>query len=280
MRRSLLGVVIGAIALLFVANQCFFFVGENQRGLVLQLGEPLQPVRQPGLNFKLPFIQNVLLLDNRIMLFNIPRTTSMTSDQKNLEVDSYACWRITDFETYVKKLRSEAEAADRLRTIVNSRLQGAIGSRELIEVVNTRRAEIMDDVLRSVNKEAEGLGVEVVDVRIKRTELPNRLSIFERMKAERTRMANKYRYEGESENRRIRSEAERDRDRILAEARRESLIIQGKGDAEAMGIFNSAIAASPEFYEFSKSLELYRKSFKEKSQIILSTDDPLLQYLK
>ena len=279
MNRFFVGCLICLAAAGFLASQCMFFVGENQRALVLQLGEPVAPVRAPGLNFKLPFVQSVVTLENRILVFDIPKTYSLTADLKTFEIDNYACWRITDPLTFYRKLRSETVATERLRSIVYSQLRSAIGSRELNEVVYTKRTAIMEEVLEKSNKQAEEYGVTIIDVRIKRTDLPNRQAIFDRMNAERKRMANKYRSEGESENKRIRSEAEMQRDIILANATRESIIIRGEADARAIKIFADALSADPEFYEFSKSLEVYRNAFKENGKIIFSSDDPLLKYL-
>ena len=169
---------------------------------------------------------------------------------------------------------------ERLRNIVYSQLRAAIGSKELNEVVYSKRTDIMDEVLQKSDSQAKEYGVTIVDVRIKRTDLPNRQAIFDRMNAERRRMANKYRYEGESEDRRIRSEAEMQRDIILAGANRESIFIRGSADARAIEIFGKALSVNPDFYDFVKSLEVYRKSFKDNTRIVLSNDDPLLKYLK
>jgi membrane protease subunit HflC len=159
-------------------------------------------------------------------------------------------------------------------------LRASIGSKELNEVVFTKRTAIMDEVLTNSDSQAKKYGVSIVDVRIKRTDLPNRQAIFNRMNAERTRMANKYRYEGESEDRRIRSEAEMERDVLLADANRKSIVIRGDADAMAIKIFADALSADPEFYEFSKSLEVYRKAFTQNSRIVFSSDDPLLKHLR
>lgn len=280
MNRFLATGLVFLVALGLFCTQCIFFVAENQRALVLQLGEPIAPVRTPGINFKLPFVQSTVLLENRILVFDIPKTYSLTSDLKTFEIDNYACWRIVDPLTFYRQLRSEVVAAERLRNIVYSQLRSAIGSRELNEVVYTKRTAIMAEVLEKSNNQAKEYGVEVIDVRIKRTDLPNRKAIFDRMNAERKRMANKYRYEGESEDRRIRSEAEMERDIILANAIRESTIIRGTADAQVIKIFAEALSANPEFYDFSKSMEVYRKAFKDNSKIIFSNDDGFLRHLK
>lgn len=280
MKRSFVGLSVGLALLFLAASQCVFYVMEYERALVLQLGEPTLPVREPGLNFKLPFIQSVVTLDTRVQFFAIPKTYSLSGDFKSFELDNYACWRITDPLLFVRTLRTEAVATERLRNIVYSQLLKAIGKMELKEVVNTKRKLIMDDVLRESRQQASLYGVHIVDVRIKRTDLPNREAIFQRMNAQRKMMANKYRFEGVSEDRRIRSEAELDRDRIVAEATRQSLVIRGEADAKAMRIFRDAIASSPDFYEFSKSLDVYKKAFKDNTKIIMSKDDPLLRFLQ
>ena len=280
MRRSLIGVSIALALLLFVGSQCVFYVMEYERALVLQLGEPTLPVRGPGLNFKLPFVQSVVTLDNRIQFFAIPKTYSLSGDFKSFELDSYACWWIADPERFVRTLRTEAVAAERLRNIVYSQLAAAIGTQDLKAVVHTERKNIMSKVLIGSWLQSVQYGVHIVDVRIKRTDLPNREAIFKRMNAQRKMMANLYRFEGESENLRIRSEAEKARDITIATANRNSTIIRGQADADAMHIFQAAIATSPDFYEFSKSLDVYKKIFKDNTKIIMSKDDPLLQHLK
>lgn len=281
MNRKLLISISVFVALLLFATQCIFFVGERERAIVLQLGEAVETsARLPGINFKLPFIQNAVFFDNRIQVFEIAKTESLTADLKAFEIDNYVCWRITDPLRFYRSLRTERVAEERLRNIVYSQLRAAIGSKELNEVVYTKRTAIMEEVLRKSDTQAKDYGVAIVDVRIKRTDLPNRQAIFNRMNAERQRMANKYRYEGESEDRRIRSEAEMQRDIILADANRKSIIIRGNADAKAIEIFAKALSVDPEFYEFSKSLEVYRKAFIDNTRIILSNDDPLLKYMR
>lgn len=274
--------ILGAvIVLLLLGTQCLFYVGEKERAIVLQLGEAVEPeARQPGLNFKIPFIQSAVFFDHRILVFEIAKTESLTSDLKAFEIDNYVCWRIDNPLTFYRRLRTERVADERLRNIVYSQLRAAIGNKELNEVVFSKRTAIMDEVLKKSDKQAKEYGVSIVDVRIKRTDLPNRHAIFDRMNAERTRMANKYISEGKSEDRRIRSEAEMQRDVIIANANRESLVIKGNADAKVIEIYAKALSIDPAFYEFSKSLELYQKAFKENTKIILSNDEPLLKYMK
>lgn len=281
MNSKIATVLAAVVVIALIGSQSVFFVNERERAIVLQLGEAIEKTaREPGLNFKLPFIQNVVSFEDRLLVFEIAKTESLTSDLKAFEIDNYVCWRITDPMNFYRSLRTERAAEKRLDEIVYSQLRAAIGSKELNEVVYTKRTAIMAEVLNKSQIQAKQYGVSIVDVRIKRTDLPNRPAIFNRMNAERQRMANKYRYEGESEYLRIRSEAEMQRDIILADANRESIIIRGKADANAIRIFAEALTADPDFYEFSKSLEVYKKAFKENSRIVFSNDDPLLKHLK
>ena len=264
-----------------IGSQSVFYVHERQRAIVLQLGQAREDTpRMPGLNFKLPFIQNVLFFEDRLLVFDIAKTETLTADLKVFEIDNYVCWQIIDPMLFFRSLRTERAAERRLEEIVFSQLRAAIGSKELLQVVYSHRAAIMASVLESSQNQAYKYGVNIVDIRIKRADLPNRPAIYARMIAERQRMANMYRYEGESEFLRIRSEAERDRDIILAEANRESIILRGNADAAAIRIFAEALTVDPAFYDFSKSLEVYRRVFRENSRIVFSGEDPLFKYLK
>lgn len=276
MNRSV-AFISGLLFLLFITSQCIFFVKENELGFVLQLGEPVGDVRKPGVNFKLPLIQEAILLDCRVLTFEIPKTTSLSSDMKPFEIDNYACWKIIDPLTFIRTLNNESRATDVLKSIVFSQLRVAIGSQTLKDVVDTNRTAIMDSVLEASNSKVSEYGVRIIDVRIKRSDLPNRDAIFGRMKANRIKMANQYRAEGNSANLDIKSQANKVRDIIIAEAEKKSTILKGEADAKAMEILRAALVSSPDFYDFSKSLEIYKTSFKENSRIILSTEDRVLQ---
>ena len=281
MNRTLTIILAVVAVVVLICSQTMFYVHERQRAIVLQLGQAIEDVaRTPGLNFKLPFIQNVLFFEERLLVFDIAKTETLTADLKVFEIDNYVVWQITDPMLFFRSLRSERGAERRLEEIVFSQLRAAIGSRELLEVVYSQRAAIMASILERSQEQAEQYGVRIVDVRIKRADLPNRPAIYARMVADRQRMANMYRYEGESEFLRIRSEAEMERDIILANANRESIIIRGQADANAIRIFAEALSVDPEFYNFSKSLEVYRQGFRENSRIIFSSEDPLLRYLR
>jgi membrane protease subunit HflC len=272
------------IVLVFLAgvvlSQAIFYVNENETALVLELGKVVGDKRASGLNTKIPFIQRAVFLDKRILSFLIPKTIGLSSDLKPFEIDSYVCWRIVHPRKFVESLRSQEVAADRLRSIVYSALRSEIGNKTLQDVVGAKRRFIMETVLQNSNKSVAEYGVEIVDVRVKRSDLPNRQAIFARMNAEREKMANQYRAEGESASRDIRSDAERERDTTLAEASRQSTVIRGQADAAAIQTLNKAIASAPDFYDFLKSLEVYRKAFRENSKVVFSSNDPLLQVMR
>jgi len=281
MNRPTIILLTAVLFVVLIGSQSIFYVHERQRAIVLQLGQAREDTpRVPGLNFKLPFIQDVTFFEDRLLVFDIAKTDTLTADLKVFEIDNYVVWQIIDPMLFFRSLRTERAAERRLEEIVFSQLRAAIGSKELNQVVYSHRAAIMASVLESSQAQAIPYGVNIVDIRIKRADLPNRPAIYARMISERQRMANMYRYEGESEFLRIRSEAELQRDTILADANRESIILRGTADANAIRIFAEALSVDPAFYEFSKSLEVYRKGFKDNSRIVFSSEDPLLKYLK
>ncbi len=280
MKRSVLGIILFVAVFGLLLGQSVFYVNENERALVLELGKVVGEERGPGINFKIPFVHRTVFLEKRILSFLIPKTLGLSSDMKPFEIDNYVCWRIVQPQKFVETLRAQAVAEERLRSIVYSQLRAAIGGETLKDVVDTNRKAIMESVLRESNHRVAEYGVEIVDVRIRRSDLPNRQAIFERMNADRKKMANQYRAEGESSSRDIRSLAEKNRDVIIAEAYKQSTIIHGEADAIALQTLNAAIAASPEFYDFLKSLDMYGKAFRENTRIIFSSEDPLLRFMQ
>lgn len=280
MNRSLTSLLVIVVLGLLVASQSFFVVDQRQRGLVLQLGKPVLPVREPGLHFKIPLIQNVVLFENRVQTFVMPRMSSQSVDGKTIEIDNYVCWRIVDPLSFYKNLHSEKIAKDRLQDIVEGTLKAAIGKKTLQDVIN--RVDIMEDVLLITNAKASGYGVDVVDVRIRRSELPakNREAILNRMRANMIREANEYRAQGEARKLEIQSAAEKERDITIAEARKDGILMRGKADAKSIEIFAHSLSQSPNFYEFMKSLEIYKKGLKDNAKVILSSEDEFLKYFK
>ena len=265
-----------------IGAQSVFTVHQVQKALVLQLGKPIGAILEPGLHFKLPFIQNVLYFDSRILNFDARPADALTKDKKAIVLDNYARWRITNPLTFYQTLRTPLAAQSRLDDIIYSELRVVVGQYDLTAVVSSERQAIMDQVMKRANELTQAFGVDVIDVRIKRTDLPpeNQRAIFGRMKAERERQAIQYRSEGEEEATKIRSTADRDRAVLLAEANKTSEVTRGQGDAEATRTFAQAVSQSPDFYEFVRSLDAYKKVFKERARVILSPDDPFLRHFR
>ena len=280
-KKLFTAITFGFLALLLLL-QSVFTVYQTEKAMILQLGKPVGQALNPGLHFKLPFIQNVLYFDSRILNYDARTAEALTKDKKAIILDNYARWRILDPLTFYQRLRTIPNAQSRLDDIIYSELRVVVGTYDLTEVVSTKRQEIMQKVKNQANNLIKDYGVLVVDVRIKRTDLPaeNQRAIFNRMTAERERQAMEYRSEGEKDATIIRSTADRDRAIILADAQKRSEIIRGEGDASATRIFAEAISQSPEFYEFSRSLEAYKNSLKSNTRVVLTPEDSFLQFLQ
>ncbi len=282
MQKNPLPLLVGLILAVFLVGQSFFTVHETEKALVLQLGVPKDEVYGPGLHFKLPFIQNVIYFDARILDYDARPTEAFTVDKKAIVLDNYARWRIADPLQFYRTMRTIPGAQARLDDVVYSQLRALLGGYTLTEVVALHRAKIMEEVTNRVAALMKPFGVEVIDVRIKRTDLPaeNQRAIFERMRAERERQAKQYRSEGVEESTRIRSEADKQRAIILAEATKKAQVIQGEGDALAAKIFGDAFGKAPEFYEFQRGLEVLQNALQQNSRIVLSQDNPILKPLQ
>jgi membrane protease subunit HflC len=282
MDKKIISLLVALAIVLIVVSQSVYTVHETETAIVLQLGSPVKASVPPGLHFKKPFVQNIIRLDKRILTYDSRPSDALTSDKKAIVVDNYARWRIADPLLFYQTLRTVRMAQARLVDIVYSELRVMIGRHTLEEVISSKRNVIMDAVLINVNELTKELGVEVIDVRIMRTDLPpeNQQAIFGRMQAEREREARQYRSEGEEEAQRIRSSAERDVAVILAEARSQAEIIRGEGDADAIRIFAEALDQSPDFYEFYRSLVAYRNSLRENSRILLRPGEDFLRFFR
>ena len=278
MRRNPLALALVLLVLVVVVSQTFFTVHQTQKALVLQLGDPLQRVYGPGLHVKIPFIQNVVYFDARVLDYEARSREAFTVDKKAIVLDNYARWRIIDPLQFYRTMRSIPGAQARLDDVVYSQLRALVGAYTLTEVVSSHRAVIMKEVTNKVSALMHNYGVDVLDVRIKRTDLPseNQRAIFGRMRAERERQAKQYRSEGEEESTRIRSDADRQRAVILAEAARAAEVERGKGDAQAAAIYAEASNRAPQFYAYPRWLATLRSSLKENSRIVLGTTAPLL----
>lgn len=274
-----------ALTVLVVVAMSMFAVDQRQHALVFQLGEVKRVITEPGLNFKIPMIQNVRFFDNRILtLDNNDPERFITSEKKNVLVDSYVKWRIVDPKLYYISVGGdEARAKTRLNQTVNAGLREEFGKRTVHDVISGEREKIMEDMRAKADTDARKIGVQIVDVRLKRVELPLEVSesVYRRMDAERKRVANELRSEGAAEAEKIRADADRQREIIIAEAYREAQSTKGAGDAKAAGIYAQAFSQNPEFYAFYRSLEAYRQSFRNKSDVmVLEPNSDFFKYLK
>lgn len=283
MNRSLILGAVVVVAALVLASASLFTVNETQQALVLQLGAIKKQIREPGLKVKLPFIQNVVMLDKRVLDLDPPEENVLLSDQKRLKVDAFARYRIQDPERFYQSLGSEYQAEQRLATVVNSALRRVLGGVALLDVLSVKRDAIMSTLKEQVNQEAKGFGIEIVDVRIRRADLPDETSqaIFNRMRSERIREAAEQRAQGEELAQQIRASAERERTILLAEAQRESQIQRGKGDQDALKVINEATGKDPEFYSFYRSLQAYRETLRPgDTTLVLSPDSDFFRYFE
>ncbi|MCX7962585.1 MAG: protease modulator HflC [Burkholderiales bacterium] len=274
--------IVAAAALL--AGATMFTVDQRQAAIVFQFGEVRDVVTKPGLHFKLPLVQNVRYLDTRILTLDDPEPQRfITSENKPVLVDAFVKWRISDPRTYYIAVGDERGAAYRISQTVNGLLREEFGRRTVHEVVSGERDEIMKRVTDRVADDAKKIGVEIVDVRLKRVDLPQEVSadVYRRMESERKRVAAELRSTGAAEAEKIRAEAEKQREVILAEAYREAQRIRGEGDAKAAAIYAAAFSQNPEFYSFFRSMEAYRSTFRGRSDLLLlEPNSDFFRYLK
>lgn len=268
-----------------VLLSCVFIVKERDMALVFALGEVKESVTEPGLHFKLPPpFQNVVFLDKRLQTIESKEPERIqTAEKKNLLIDSYVKWRIDDPRLfYVTFGSSDRAATERLQAQIRDALNAAVNVRTVKDVVSDQRDAIMLEVLDSVKKRAEPLGVDVVDVRLRRIEFAPEISesVYRRMEAERKQEANRLRATGAAESERIRAEADRQREELLADAYAEAEAIRGIGDAEAAEIYAQAYTEDPEFYRFYRSLEAYREAFDEDDTLVISPDSEFFRFWK
>jgi modulator of FtsH protease HflC len=261
------------LALIVVASMALFTVDQRERAIVFQLGEIKEIIEQPGLHVKWPLIQNVRFFDRRILTLDTPDAERfITSEKKNVLVDSFLMWRIKDVRQYYVSVRGdEVLAQTRLQQRVNAALREEFGKRTVHDVVSGERDTIMKVVREKVDEDAKEIGVAIVDVRLKRVELPAEVSesVYRRMEAERRAVAAELRSQGFSEAEKIRAEADREREVIVAEAYRDAQRVKGEGDARATAVYARAFSENPEFYAFYRSLEAYRASFRNRSDVLL-----------
>ena len=274
--------IVVILGLFLLGASPFFIVDVTQTAIVVQLGKPVQTATEPGLYMKVPFIQEVTYFDKRLLDYDSEPQDVITQDKKTLLLDNFAKWRIVDPLKVYQNFQSQRGALQRLHDIIYSELRVELGRHDLLEIVSTGRAELMKIVTQRSNEKASAYGIEIQDVRIKRADLPeqNEKAVFARMQAERERQAKQYRAEGAEEAQKIRSEAEKDKEILLAEAYKESEELRGGGDAKAFRIYADAYRQDPRFFEFTRSMEAYKKTFKDKSTLVMSPDSEFFRYLK
>ena len=274
--------IIPAIVLIaVVVFQSLFVVQEISQAIVLQFGDPKKIITKAGLNFKLPFIQNVVYLDKRILNLDNDPEEVIAADQKRLIVDAFARFKIVDPLKFYISVGNERVARSRLSTIINSRIRGVLGTQELATLLSTDRARQMQDIQSQVNQEAENFGIQIVDVRIKRADLPpaNSEAIYKRMQTEREREAKEFRAQGAEIAQKIRSTADKDVTVILAQANKKSEIMKGEGDGERNKIFANAFGREPQFFAFYRAMQAYEKALiGGETSLVLSPDSEFFKF--
>mgnify|MGYP006331081353 FL=1 len=285
MRHSLSFVAAAIFGLLVVVAMSIFTVDQRKFAIVLQLGEIKEVIAEPGLNFKWPLIQNVRYFEKRILTYDAPEPERfITSEKKPVLVDAFVKWRIIDAKQYYISVQGdETRAHIRLSQTVNAGLREEFGRRTVHEVVSGEREKIMDEVRVKADADARAIGVQIVDVRLKRVDLVQEVSesVYRRMETERKRVANELRSKGAAGAEKIRADADRQREIIIAEAYRDAQRIKGDGDARATALYAQAFGQNPEFYAFYRSLEAYRASFRNKGDVlVIEPNSEFFKYLK
>ena len=285
MNKSTTNVLIGAVAVLVVLSMSIFVVDQRQSAIVFQLGEAIRIKTDPGLGFKVPLLQNVRFFDSRILTLDAGEPERfITAEKKNVMVDSFIKWRIVDVKQYYISVGGDEERArNRLLQTVNSSMREEFGKRTINEVVSGERDKIMEVLRTKTDSDARKIGVEVLDVRLKRVDFPLEISesVYRRMDAERKRVANELRASGAAEGEKIKADADKQREVILAEAYRDAQKTKGEGDARASSLYAAAFGQNPEFYSFYRSLEAYKQSFKDKKDVmVIDPSSAFFKYLK
>lgn len=285
MKKNPTAIIAAVLAVLLLLGLSVYTVDQRQEAIVFQLGEIVSVKKEPGLYFKLPLVQNVRFFDKRIQTIDTPEPERfITSEKKNVLVDYFAKWRIVDVKQYYVSVGGdETRAQTRLMQTINDGLRAEFGKRTVHDVVSGERDKIMEILRTKADQDARKIGAQVLDVRLKRVDLPQEVSesVYRRMEAERKRVANELRSQGAAEAEKIRADADRQREVILAEAYRDAQRIKGEGDARASVIYAAAYSQNPEFYAFYRSLQAYKESFKNKSDVmVIDPSSDFFKYMK
>ena len=277
---SLAALVVVTVAIL-LTRQALFTVNETEQVIITQLGEYKRTVQEPGLAWKMPFLQTVNRFDRRILTSDAPKAEYLTQDKKRLVADPVTRWRIADPLQFYKTVRDESGARARLDDLVLSELRREVASHTFDLVIGQNRETIMDNVARTTREKAKEFGIAVVDVRIKRADLPQevQLSVFQRMQAEREREAKRYRSEGEEESAKLKAETDKQRTILLAQATQDAEKLRGEGDGTATRVYAEAYGKNAEFYAFVRSLQAYEQFLGRRSTLVLPANSDLFRYL-
>ena len=278
--KRLLALALPIITLIGLSS--IFIVDETQQVVILQLGKPVKTVIDPGFNYKLPFpFQEKIVFDDRLLEYDSPPEAILSKDKKSLIVDNYVRWKIVDPLQFLKTVQAIPTAKSRMDDIVYSELRRELGTHDMVEIITENREEIMDVVTKASNAATLSYGISVIDVRIRRVDLPseNEESIYARMEAERKRQANKFRSEGSEEAQKIRAATDRDKTIILANAYKEAERIRGEGDAKAVQIYAKSYSSDPKFYEFVRTLDAYKKVVDDNTTLVLPSNSKLFKLL-
>jgi len=279
MKKFSIGILV--LVALF-ALSTMIMVDETEQIVILQFGKPIRTIKEPGLNWKFPApFQTSNSFEKRLLEYDVPPEEILSKDKKSLIIDNYVRWRIVDPLLFLQTVRAVPTAKTRLDDIVYSELRQELGTHDMVEIITETRELIMEKVTKASNEETSKYGIEVIDVRIRRVDLPreNEASIYARMEAERKRQANKFRSEGEEEAQKIRAATDRDKTVILAEAYKKSQLIRGEGEAKALDIYAASYSKDTDFYEFTRTLEIYEKVIDKKTTLVLPGDSKLFKGL-
>ncbi len=277
----MLKIAIALVVAAFALSQTAFVVPEWEQALVLQFGKPVRTIKSPGLYFKIPFAEEVFLMEKRVLLADAKPAEYITLDKKRLIVDSVSRWKIKDPLLFYQSVKNYTGAIARLNDITFRRLRQEIANHDFKAFIREKREDIMAAVTEATGSAAISYGIEVVDVRIKRVDLPEEVqsSVFARMKAERERIAKRYRAEGNEQARQISATADKEKEIVLAEAYRQAETLRGEGDADATSIYADAYGKDAEFYSFFRHLGVYERIFNSETTLLLRPDSELLKYL-
>lgn len=274
--------IILVLIVLILLSSATFTIDEKEQAIITQFGKYIRTIREPGLHFKIPIIQTLHLFEKRVLTTDAIAVEYITVDKKRVVVDHVSRWKIEDPLEFYRSVRTEAGALARLEDILVARLRQEIAKHTFIGFIREEREKIVETVAKEAHELAKRFGIKIIDVRIKRADLPKEVqaSVYARMQAERHRIAKRYRAEGEQRSREIRAETDKEKEIILAKAYQEQMKLFGEGDARATEIFASAYEQDSEFYSFLRRLQTYEKLFEGKTTILLESDFELLKYFK